>query len=136
MKAHLGPPDRVLCSSSKRTRQTAEWVLPKAGFQTPVQYEDGLYLATAGEILTHAQRLDDRVRSVLIIGHNPGMHEVALRLYAKGDPALIELLEIKFPTACLAAFTVPVEHWRELAPHTGTLTHFISPKMLNSEISE
>src|SRR6266851_7061481 len=69
----LGAVDLVLCSTSVRTRETAELVL--AGFAAPprVLYEDALYLAGSGALLRCLRRLDEKDEAVLLIGHNPGL---------------------------------------------------------------
>jgi phosphohistidine phosphatase len=130
LKANGKAPDFILCSPSRRTRQTAEWVLPAAGFGSHIQYVDSLYLATAGEIFAQLQRVNDTLSTTMVIGHNPGIHEAALRLLDSGPPALLDLLEIKFPTACVAIYTCPITRWRDIAPHIGTLIHYVSPKMI------
>src|SRR5690606_32103833 len=63
-------PDQVFCSTAARTRET----LALIGAQWPTVFSDKLYLATAGEILSHAAAAEDAATTVMLVGHNPGMH--------------------------------------------------------------
>ncbi|GIH90884.1 histidine phosphatase family protein [Planobispora siamensis] len=75
-------PDLVLCSPSVRTRQTAELVLPGG----PIEFERDIYEAYADELLELVRRTDPQVRTLLLVGHNPGVHELVLGLTSRdGD---------------------------------------------------
>jgi phosphohistidine phosphatase len=63
-----------------------------------------------------------------MIGHNPGLHGLALMLTGKGDAKSISRLEDKFPTAALALFTFPETNWRDVGPASGRLEAFITPR--------
>lgn len=123
-------PDIVLCSTSARTRETLERV--QDGFLSPpaCKMEKKLYLATPGEMLAHIHALQDEYTSVLLIGHNPGMHHLAALLASAKHTALREELEIKYPTGALAVITFDVLHWKHIKPDTGTLLDFVVPKDL------
>jgi phosphohistidine phosphatase len=118
-------PAVVLCSSAVRTRQTLE-LLELAG-EPRVLYETELYGASAGELLRRLRRLDDTVPSVLLIGHNPGMHDLAVALTGDHDGAAIA----DFPTAALAELSAPIARWPDLEPGTATLERLITPKDLD-----
>lgn len=122
-------PDVVLCSTSKRTRQTLEHVMPHL---TPsprdVTFEDELYLASPDGILGCVRRVDAAARKVLVIGHNPGMHMLACRLAASGDAGEVKRLCDKFPTGALAIYSFPQESFSALDPETGHLDTYMTPK--------
>jgi phosphohistidine phosphatase len=87
-------PALVLCSSSLRTRQTLAAILPSLEGDIQVLVADGLYGADVEQLLERLRALPDSVPSVLLIGHNPGLHELVLRLApgervrpAEGEPA-------------------------------------------------
>ena len=127
-------PDVVLCSPSKRTRETLELVESETGSGAKVEVPDKLYLATARQILALVRGLPDDVRRPLIIGHNPGLEECAISLiddasYPKLGPRS-ESLKEKFPTAALAVVDFRSSKWKDLKPATGTLLDFITPKDL------
>lgn len=113
LPAAIGPLDLVLVSSAVRTRQT--WDLVLAGLAPPPHslVEDELYLANAERLLQRLRRLPEDARDVLVIGHNPGLHELALRLADPAAPAALRLVAGKFPTASRVSFQIPGP-WRTL----------------------
>jgi phosphohistidine phosphatase len=119
-------PELVLCSSAVRTRETLELVRPALGDATVV-FEEELYGASSEELVARIRVVPDAVESVMVIGHNPGLHELALFLASAGDE--LERLEVKFPTAALATFDLP-KSWSELAPAEATLAAYVVPKQL------
>lgn len=121
-------PTRVLCSSAERTRETLELVRPALRGGTPVQVEDGLYAAATDELLERLRALPDESDSVLVIGHNPGLQELALVLATPSRTR--RRLEAKFPTAALATLAVPHATWAQLAAGEAELTAFVVPKQL------
>jgi phosphohistidine phosphatase len=124
MRAQEFDPELVLCSSARRARQTLEWIEP-ALERASVQVEGELYGASACELLTRLRRLPDSVGSVLVIGHNPAIHELALEL-AGPAPELAG----KFPTAALAALTFDGTAWVELGPEATELVELTRPRHL------
>lgn len=131
--AQHGPrPDRVLCSTAVRTRQTMASVIKRlgTGAPPPIALEDGLYLASEGSLLARLQELDDDVRSVLLIGHNDGIWRLAETLAGRGAPARLAALQEKYPTGTLATLQVPDGPWRDLAAGSGELVAFVRPRDL------
>ena len=129
---HLGrlgcSPELVLCSPAVRTRETLEVVRPVLADSTIVLEED-LYGASSDRLLARLRRVPDTVASVMLVGHNPGLHQLALALASSGDE--LGRLEAKFPTAALATLGVP-KPWSRLAPGDATLSAFVVPKQLKS----
>jgi phosphohistidine phosphatase len=77
-------PDLVLCSSSTRTRETLERISAGIKAKIAVEIEDGLYAASSSDLLAMLNAVEPRVDSVLLIGHNPAIQELALALAGKG----------------------------------------------------
>ena len=129
LRRHEITPALVLCSSSTRTRETFERV--SAGFSRPVQalIEDFLYAATAAELLTRLRTVDSAVASVMLIGHQPAIQELAVSL-VRAEPKR-RALNDKFPTGALATLTL-TSSWAALAPERATLTGFVKPRELQS----
>jgi phosphohistidine phosphatase len=119
-------PGLVLCSSAVRTRETLELLRPAVGAATVV-FEEELYAASCEELLARIRLVPDAVASVMLIGHNPGLQQLALALSAAGEE--LEQLEAKFPTAALATLVLP-KAWSRLAPADATLATFVVPKQL------
>lgn len=120
-------PDAVLCSPALRTRQTLEAVLRHIPVSSPA-IEDGLYLAGWQDLSARLALLPDGIGTVLLIGHNPGLEELALRLSDKGgDAAITARLREKYPTGALAGLNLAIDSWSDLAPGCGRLVSFVRP---------
>jgi phosphohistidine phosphatase len=124
-------PDMVLVSTARRTRETLERLEPWA--ETPlIEPMEALYLAPAERVLDLVREVAETVRVLLVIGHNPGLHELAwhlARLSQDGDA--VRRLEKGFPTAALAEFAV-TGPWRTLDRETARLLRFESPRTLDA----
>ncbi len=125
-------PDVVLVSSARRTLQTLEALEPWP--ETPlVEPMDQLYLASAPQLLAVLRGVAQTARSVLLLGHNPGLHEAAVLLagsqaMAAGGATMHRLAE-GFPTGALAEFAV-AGSWRSLGEGGGRLLRFLCPRDL------
>ena len=117
-------PELVLCSPSKRTRQTLQRLELDSG---KVRFEDDVYAASAGELLAVLNDVGDDVGSAMLIGHNPGIQDLALQLAGSGPE--LAAVRSKFPTAALATLAFD-RSWRELAPGEADLVAFTKPKQL------
>jgi phosphohistidine phosphatase len=115
-------PAVVLCSSAVRTLQTLELLELETDPQVVVA--DDLYGATAGELLDRIRHVDDVFSSVLIIGHNPGLQDLAVALVAD-NPGIVS-----FPTGALAELSAPIAGWQDLQPGVATLDVLVTPKDL------
>jgi phosphohistidine phosphatase len=124
MRAQELEPELVLCSTARRARETLERIEPALG-RGPVRVEGELYGASAHDLLARLRRLPDDVGSVLVIGHNPGIHELALEL-AGPAPELTG----KFPTAALATLAFHGSAWGELGPEVTELVELTRPRDL------
>lgn len=120
-------PEVILSSDAQRTRQTATLLLREAGITTPVQYLARLYLATPGEILKELAKLPGNTDSVLAIGHNPGIEQLAAWLCHSGDADALTRLKTKYPTCGLATIRLDATGWKQLDPGSGVLESFITP---------
>ena len=125
-------PDVVLVSPARRTQETLAALEPWD--DTPlVESMEVLYLATAQQLLAILRDVSETVRSVLLIGHNPGMHELAVMLTGTRPPsASVEAarrLATGFPTAALAELVI-AGPWRQLDADGGQLLRFLTPRDL------
>lgn len=118
-------PDLVLCSSARRAVETWEAVAAQLPRPPRVRREDSLYLAPPGELLARVREAPGAAHSVLVVGHNPGLFELAASL-AAGDADAVRRLG-KFPTGALASFALEHGGWGELGPGRVTLAGFVAP---------
>lgn len=116
-------PALVICSSSQRTRETLALIRPSLG-EAVIEIEDGLYAAGAEVLLARVCELPESVGSVLLIGHNPGLQDLALTL-CPGSGRLAE----KFPTGALAGFALSTP-WSRLGEEEAELIAFVVPRDL------
>jgi phosphohistidine phosphatase len=125
----VGAVDLVLCSTARRTRETASLAL--AGIEPPprLEFEEGLYLAGAAGLLDRLSRLDEAAGSVMVIGHNPGLHELALALAAPDSSGYAALSGGKFPPAVRASFAV-AGTWAALGHGRHAMTGYVTAKSL------
>lgn len=124
-------PALVVCSGAVRARQTLAGVEAGLG-GAEVVAEDALYLLGGTGLLDRLRRIDAGVGSVMLVGHNPGMHALAVALLADGtDGALGQRLRAALPTGALVTLDWDSgEDWRDLGPGTCHLTGFVCPKDL------
>ncbi len=121
-------PDLILCSPSRRTRDTLSRVFPSLPAGTAVEFERPLYLAEGERLLHRLGRIDDKRETVLLIGHNPGLQELGLRLAALGNRSLLVRLKAKFPTAALAEIEYAGRHWADISAGQTRLVGLTTPK--------
>jgi len=121
-------PELVLCSSARRTRETLERLQPGLGTTSTVKVEAELYAASSNKLLERIRAVPEEVTSLMLIGHNPGLQDLALTLALPG-PQLARL-EVKFPTAALATLSLPKASWRELSEADAVLSAYVVPKEL------
>jgi len=127
-------PDLVLCSSAWRTCETTALLdLPET---TELEIAHELYLATPETVLDLVHGVEDDVTTLLVVGHNPTTHELALDLagavdgFGSGDAVALDLLASKYPTGALAVLDVR-DPWERLGPGSATLERFVTPRMLD-----
>ena len=138
MREHAIMPDLVLCSTARRTRETLDLLLvdltPAAvklrSAPPRVDFEEALYLAESFDLLDRVRMVPRGVARVMLVGHNPGMHELAMDLAGAGARADRTHLAGKFPTAALAVITFEVADWSEVALARGRLERFVTPREL------
>lgn len=131
MAAHRLRPDLVLCSDAKRTQATLKLVLEALGEPAPdVIYDNALYLAPPAEIFQFVRDHAAGHTEVMVVGHNPGMHALALGLSGDGDASGLSQLASKFPTAALAVLRFDCDGWDKVRPESGRLDAFVTPRGL------
>jgi phosphohistidine phosphatase len=122
-------PDLVLVSPARRTLQTLEALEPWD--ETPlIEHVEALYLDTPAQLLAALHDIPETVRSALVIGHNPGMHDLAQALMAGAQPTdASRRLATAYPAGALAEFTIPGP-WLRVGPGAARLTRFLTPREL------
>jgi len=119
-------PDAVLASPARRAAETVAAFARGFGTLEP-NFEPGIYNAPADRLIDIVRNADDRAERLLIVGHNPGFHELVVRLAADDGHAVAD----GFPTAAIAAIELPVEQWSDLGERSGRIVELILPRDLN-----
>ncbi|MEV6202477.1 histidine phosphatase family protein [Streptomyces sp. NPDC051771] len=112
--------DLVLCSPARRTRQTWQLAVPALKEPPPAVYDKRLYNAVPGMLLTVLAERGQDLGCLMLVGHNPGIHELAAALCGSGPSDLLARVRAGFATSGVAVVDVPVG-WDRLTPGSGTL---------------
>lgn len=133
IKSKKYKPDIVLCSAARRTVETYDLIKDALG-DAPVKFEESLYLAEMRNLIERIKWLDDTLQSVLLIGHNPGLEQLANTLTRspekEDEERLHKRMRDKFSTASFVVIKMPVDAWRDVKPALGKLKDFMRPKDL------
>jgi phosphohistidine phosphatase len=121
-------PSVVLCSTARRARDTWRQVSAEWNEPPKPQFDDRLYMADSGTMRDLLAELPDDANPAMVIGHNPGMAALALELAAATRSATVARMRAKYPTGGLAIFDLAIERWSAIAPHSGKLIEFVTPR--------
>ena len=132
---HALVPDRALISPAARTEETWRLAMPAFHAAPPMTREPRIYDASADTLIQLIKNAPEAIQTLLLIGHNPGLHECAVRLVAAGEVEARERLNEKLPTAGLVVIDFAFDNWGKLRPHTGRLERFVTPKSIEAAIN-
>ena len=130
-------PDRVLCSTARRARETWELAQPALGASPAVSFEDQVYGASGAALLDLAHRAPPAAKTLLVVGHDPGIPELAFLLagaapsHGAGPASTVERMRAKFPTAAVAVLEF-TGNWAQLRPGAARLTSFVTPREVSA----
>ncbi|HEY5378802.1 MAG TPA: histidine phosphatase family protein [Pseudolabrys sp.] len=132
MAGHALLPDRVVLSPAARTRET--WKYAASAFKPApaAMSAERLYDATPHDIMGVIKESPASAHTLMLIGHNPGLHEAALMLIASGDIDTRERLREGLPTSGLIIVDFAFDDWNKVHPQSGRLERFVSPKTLEA----
>jgi len=130
MEKHGYRPDAVIVSTAKRTRETWGLVASELGGKPKIDFEERIYESMPEDILQVVQETGKRIRTLLIVGHNPSLHELAIELIATGDIEARQRLQEGFPTSALAVIEFALESWARVHAQSGRLEHYVTPRSL------
>ncbi|QRG05459.1 histidine phosphatase family protein [Xanthobacter dioxanivorans] len=122
--------DRVLVSPARRTRETWDLVAAQLPPVKVVASEPRIYDASASRLLSVLREQPRDAHSLMLVGHNPGLEDLAEMLAAGGSATYLSKMSEKFPTGALAVIDLPVDDWSLVAPGSGRLDRFVTPRDL------
>lgn len=127
---HSFRPDHALVSAAARTRDTWRQIAVALRVAPDPKFDERIYNASAQALFNVIAEAPDDARALLVLGHNPGLHEVAVLLTATGDIDLRERLRENMPTSGIAVIDFALDAWSKLHPRSGRLERFVSPKLI------
>ena len=130
MRQEKTAPDFVLCSSARRTIQTKDTIRPYLPHNCPVEKPDGSMKQTWKIWFSVLCALPDSIQKPLLVGHNPGLSQLAISLCGAAGGEALDRLREKFPTGALATITLDIDAWSDIAQGRGRLDRFVVPKEL------
>ena len=122
------PPTLILCSPSRRTVETCDAFCEGFGESLPRRVVDGIYMGSPSSLLYAVAETGGSEGGVLVIGHNPGIHALALALSGRGPGPAYAQLSSRFPTAALAVLETGIDDWAALRAGSAQLVSFKIPK--------
>ncbi len=121
-------PQRAIVSVAQRTRETWATVQKQLPAQVPTVFESRIYEASVQALFDVIKEAPDQYTTVVLVGHNPGISALALRLIGRGSKNAVVRLRHEFPPAGLAVIDFPdCQSWAELSDHSGVLERFATP---------
>jgi phosphohistidine phosphatase len=128
----IGNLNLILCSSARRTRETMELVFAELAVEPRSVVEDELYEAGKDELMSRLRRLPEDIGNVLLIGHNPGLHQLAMAVADTSSAGFRALSSGKFPTAARASFRV-LDPWSAFGRSRCELVDYVTAESLRGD---
>lgn len=125
-------PECAIVSTSVRTRSTWEYVQKKLPAVVPAIFEKRVYEASPEALLEVIQSASATHTTLVLVGHNPGLHSLALQLVGRADRNAYGRLRHEFPPGSLVVLDFQLDSWKEVVAHTGLLNAFITPADISS----
>ena len=126
-------PDLALVSTAQRTRETWEAMAAMLG-DPEIRWQREIYEASAHQILTVIQSAPDSAATVIVVGHNPGLGDLASDLAGEGPRAVRNRLALEFPTAAYVVIDFDTDSWAEIGPGQGRLDRFVRPRDIDPDL--
>jgi len=128
ISAHGLTPEKILCSSARRARETLAALLPHFDDDVDIRLTRELYFAGEDRMIDQIRAHGGPAATLLVVGHNPGIQDTALALIGDGASAIVDAVAVKFPTAALVVIDFPATKWVDIEPKTGKAVAFLRPR--------
>ena len=126
-------PEKIVSSSAKRAKQTAELVAEACGYKQSISWQDSFYGAYTDTLIEALKLLPNTIERAMLVGHNPTMEETAAALLvSQEEKGWGQLLEIRMPTAALVCLELDIMRWEDLEPGDATLRWFLIPRLVKA----
>ena len=127
-------PALALVSPARRARETWEAAAGALG-EPESRPSPEIYEAPWDRVLATVQAAPDAAATLIVVGHNPGLGDLAQALAGEGPRKLLSRLGLEFPTAAFAVVDFEVEHWAAIGPGQGRLARFVRPRDIDPDLA-
>lgn len=128
--------DSAFVSPSVRTRQTFQIFQEQTGHSVKTEFPEDLYLPSPKTILSLTSKASSSSDTLIVVAHNPGLHETVLELLMPSSLEIGHPLNAAYPTAAAAVITLPINAWTEIKWGIGMLKTYMDPKRLKHSLRE
>ena len=125
-------PQLVLLSPVTRAEETWALIAPTFTKAPRVVKDERIYNADPNQLMALLAETEE-AKSLVLVGHNPGLHDLAVQLIASGDVEARERIAEGLPTSGLVVIDLAFDDWSRLHPHAGRLERFVSPRLIGAE---
>ena len=129
-------PEAMIHSGAARTKETAAIFAEQWPGAVEFAEDRSLYDASASDLLAAVRRRPDARKTIAVVGHNPGIAELATLLAGSGPRAERSRMAAKFPPGAVAIVEFAARRWRDVEPNAGALVHFVTPGELNGPVDK
>jgi phosphohistidine phosphatase len=126
-------PDLLIYSGAARAKQTAEIFASEWGRDVMLKEDVGLYDASLATLLAHTRALGHEHKRVGLVGHNPGLGELATALTGSGAEPEVRRLAAKYPTGAVAVLDFSIKRWGEVERNSARLALYLTPAELETD---
>jgi phosphohistidine phosphatase len=133
MKSAFAQPETVVCSPAVRTRATLDLLREGSGWPLSARFDERIYMAVTDTLLEIVHSLPENAETALVIGHNPGLEDLALLLTGTAQEADRAALAEKYPTGALCVLEAQGD-WSAFKRKACHLERFIWPKALAADL--
>ena len=131
MKNNGYQPDLILCSSAKRTKETLNHVMETLE-KCAIKIIPGIYNGTRKDLFRLIQNVNDDVKTLMLIGHNPVIHTLIATLSLEKSTALMNRLMSGYPPGTISTLNCPCKKWADIQVKDNPLTNLMSPLDYNA----
>jgi phosphohistidine phosphatase len=126
-------PDVLIHSGAGRAKETAEIFVAAWRDEVELQEQAWLYDASLTTLIEHTRALGREHKRVGLVGHNPGLGELATTLTGSGAEPEVRRLMAKYPTGSVAVLDFSIRRWKEVAPNSAMLALYVTPAEVQAD---
>ena len=132
LRSRYGAVDKIFSSSALRASQTYTIIKSYVDSFYKGNIDTELYTFDTEKLLVYIRNIDNQLENIIVIGHNPAIHEVCLNIIISDNHDVTYAnIKKKFPTCGTAHIRLKCTKWSEVKNNCGQLENFVTPKLIN-----